>query len=338
MIRADPGRRLTEPRAVRWLLTSVAVLFLTLFIILPAANVFVQAFAKGAAAYAQTFKAPAAGDTSKLPLFERRRVLAAQAQAAKTQSAIRMTFGVALFAVPLNVIFGVAAAWTLAKFRFRGRALLLALIDLPFSVSPVIAGLVFILLFGRLGLFGRWVLDWQWPDPASLHWRGFTNSLWPLDFTHHFEGVIFSPAAIVMTSIFVTFPLVARSLIPLMEAQGVDQELAARTLGASGWRVFWRVTLPNVKWALLYGVILCTARVCGEFGAVSVVSGHTDANDTMPLRIEKLWNEYNNQSAFAVASLLALLAIITLVVRVVMERRNHETVTARSGWLDRQQP
>ena len=334
----DPGRCSKEPRGVRWMLTGAAVLFLTLFIILPAANVFVQAFAKGAAAYAQTFKAPEAGDISKLPLLERRHVLAARAQAEKTQSAIRMTLGVALFAVPLNVIFGLAAGWTLAKFRFRGRGLLLALIDLPFSVSPVIAGLVFVLLFGRLGLFGRGVLDWQWPDPASLHWRGFADSLWPLQFTRHFEGILFSPAAIVLTSVFVTFPLVARSLIPLMQSQGVEQELAARTLGASGWRTFWRVTLPNVKWALLYGVILCTARVFGEFGAVSVVSGHTDANDTMPLRIEKLWNEYNNQAAFALASLLALLAIVTLIARVVMERRSGQSPAAESATLDGPHP
>ncbi|MCL2384881.1 MAG: ABC transporter permease subunit, partial [Alphaproteobacteria bacterium] len=211
--------------------------------------------------------------------------------------------------------------WAVTKFRFRGRTLLISLIDLPFSVSPVIAGLIYVLLLGRNGVFGDWATTLTWPDPFSLQWRGFSESWWPVTFTNSYTGIIFTPLAIVLASIFVTFPFVARSLITLMETQGSDEEVAALSLGASGWRTFWKITLPNVKWGLLYGVILSTARAFGEFGAVSVVSGHIDSNDTMPLRIEKLWNEYNNQAAFSVASLLALLAVVTLIVQLVVDRQ-----------------
>jgi sulfate transport system permease protein len=211
---------------------------------------------------------------------------------------------------------------------------LITLIDLPFSVSPVIAGLIFVLLLGRSGVFGPWASNLTWPDPFSLHWRGFAHEWWPFVFTQNFTGIIFTPLAIALASIFVTFPFVARSLIPLMDSQGSDEEVAALSLGASGWRTFRTVTLPNVKWALLYGVILCTARVFGEFGAVSVVSGHTDANDTMPLRIEKLWNEYNNQAAFTVASLLALLAVVTLVVQVLVERKTGKAAMTEVEGVD----
>jgi sulfate transport system permease protein len=221
--------------------------------------------------------------------------------------------------LPLNIIFGLAAAWATTKFNFRGRALLTALIDLPFSVSPVVAGLVFVLLLGRNGILGPWATQFVWPDPFSLHWVGFESGFWPFAFATTHSGVIFTPLAIVLATIFVTFPFVARSLTPLMENQGTDEELAALSLGASGWRTFFKITLPNVKWALLYGVILCLARAFGEFGAVSVVSGHIDVNDTMPLRIEKLWNEYNNQAAFTVASVLAFVAVITLVAKSVVE-------------------
>ena len=185
--------------------------------------------------------------------------------------------------------------------------------------SPVVAGLVFVLLLGRNGIFGDWATKIEWPDPFSLHWAGFGESYWPWTFTETHTGVIFTPLAIVIATIFVTFPFVARSLAPLMESQGSDEELAALTLGASGWRTFFKITLPNVKWALLYGVILTMARSFGEFGAVSVVSGHIDSNDTMPLRIEKLWNEYNTQAAFAVSSVLALLALVTLIAKTAIE-------------------
>jgi sulfate transport system permease protein len=259
---------------------------------------------------------------------ERRKLAAARSQPEKTWSSIRLSIGIAAVVVPLNIVFGLAAAWSVTKFRFKGRALLVALIDLPFSVSPVIAGLVFVLLLGRNGVFGPWVGNWTWPDPFSLHWRGFGGDWWPLEFTRSFTGVIFTPLAVALASIFVTFPFVARSLIPLMDTQGSDEEVAALSLGASGWRTFWKVTLPNVKWALLYGVILCTARAFGEFGAVSVVSGHIDSNDTMPLRIEKLWNEYNNQAAFTVASLLTLLAVVTLIIQMIVERKTGQDVIA----------
>ena len=306
-------------RVVHWVLVAGTVLFLTLFVVLPAANVFAQALAKGVRAYVTTLHAPQPPRDQKLSFAERRRLNRERDQAEKTWSAIRMTAGIAAVVVPLNVVFGVCAAWAVTKFRFKGRSLLVSLIDLPFSVSPVVAGLIFVLLFGRNGALGQWAPEWTWPDPTSVHWRGFAAGWWPIGFARHYTGVIFTPLAIALASIFVTFPFVARSLIPLMEAQGTDEEMAALSLGASGWRTFWKVTLPNIRWALLYGVILCTARAFGEFGAVSVVSGHTDSNDTMPLRVEKLWNEYNNQAAFTVASLLACLAVLTLVVKALVE-------------------
>jgi sulfate transport system permease protein len=188
----------------------------------------------------------------------------------------------------------------------------------------VIAGLVFVLLFGRTGLLGGWAGQFSWPDPSSIAWHGF-DAGWPLGFARWNTGIIFTPLAIALASIFVTFPFIARAVIPLMQSQGSDEELAALSLGAGGWRTFRTVTLPNIRWALLYGVILCTARAFGEFGAVSVVSGNTDANDTMPLRIEKLWNEYDNQAAFTVASLLALLAMVTLVVKAIIDLRAART-------------
>jgi sulfate transport system permease protein len=293
-------------------------LFLAVFIVIPVVNVFHQALSKGVGAYVETFTGPA--DAAPKSLVQKRKTAAKRAQAEKTGSAIRMSVGIAAVVVPLNLLFGLFAAWSVTKFRFRGRTLLMALIDLPFSVSPVVAGLVFVLLFGRAGLLGDWAGQFAWPDPSSLTWRGF-GAGWPLGFAQWNVGIIFTPLAIVLASIFVTFPFVARAVIPLMESQGSDEELAALSLGAGGWRTFRTVTLPNIRWALLYGVILCTARAFGEFGAVSVVSGNTDANDTMPLRIEKLWNEYDSQAAFTVASLLALLAMVTLVVKIVIDLR-----------------
>lgn len=262
-----------EPRLVRWLLVSVALGFLALFLVLPLLVVLYQAFAKGLAAYAASLVEPDA------------------------LSAIRLTLLAAGIAVPLNLVFGVAAAWAIAKFRFRGRNLLITLIDLPFAVSPVISGLIYVLLFGAQGWFGPW-LD-----------------------AHDFK-IIFAVPGIVLATIFVTFPFVARELIPLMEEQGTEDEEAAITLGASGWQAFRRVTLPNIKWGLLYGVLLCNARAMGEFGAVSVVSGHIrGVTNTMPLHIEILYNEYNYVAAFAVASLLALLALLTLAAKSWLEWR-----------------
>lgn len=321
--RVPAGRRQRRGLGlIRLGLTAGTILFLTLFIVLPVANVFTQAFGRGFVGYAQTFVAPKPEPGRSLSLAEKRKATAAAAQAEKTWASIRMSVGIAAVVVPLNIIFGLMAAWTVTRFSFRGRSLLAALIDLPFSVSPVVAGLVFVLLFGRAGLFGAWATSFSWPDPASLTWVGFEGHLVPFTFDHWYDGIIFTPLAIAMAAVFVTFPFVARSLIPLMEAQGSDEEVAALSLGASGWRTFRKVTLPNVKWALLYGVMLCTARTFGEFGAVSVVSGNTDANDTMPLRIEKLWNEYNNQAAFSVATLLVLLAVVTLVIKTVVDARN----------------
>jgi sulfate transport system permease protein len=313
---------------VRRVAIAVTVIFLTVFIVIPVVNVFSQALSKGFDAYAGVFYAASQPVGTPLTPAERRKLASDRSQAEKTWSSIRLSTGIAAVVVPLNIVFGLAAAWSVTKFRFKGRSLLITLIDLPFSVSPVIAGLIFVLLLGRSGVFGAWASDWIWPDPFSLHWRGFAQDWWPFEFTQSFTGIIFTPLAIALASIFVTFPFVARSLIPLMESQGSDEEVAALSLGASGWRTFRTVTLPNVKWALLYGVILCTARVFGEFGAVSVVSGHTDANDTMPLRIEKLWNEYNNQAAFSVASLLALLAVVTLVVQLLVERKTGKAAIA----------
>ncbi|EKS67901.1 MULTISPECIES: sulfate ABC transporter permease subunit CysW [Caballeronia] len=270
----------TEPRAVRWLLTGIALAFLAFFLVVPLVAVFVQAFAKGIDYYFESLKDPDAW------------------------SAIKLTLITAAIAVPLNVVFGLAASWAIAKFEFRGKALLTTLIDLPFSVSPVISGLVYVLMFGAQGWFGPWLAA-------------------------HDVQIIFAVPGIVLATIFVTFPFVARELIPLMQAQGNDEEEAAHVLGASGWQIFRRVTLPNVKWGLLYGVILCNARAMGEFGAVSVVSGHIRGQtDTMPLHVEILYNEYNFSAAFAVASLLALLALVTLALKLLAERRMTQALTA----------
>jgi len=263
----------TEPPWVRRTLIAVALAFLALFLFVPLVAVFAEALKKGLDVYVAAIVEPDA------------------------LSAIRLTLVAAAISVPLNCVFGVAAAWAIAKFDFRGKNLLLTLIDLPFSVSPVIAGLIFVLVFGLQGWFGEWLRD-------------------------HDVKIIFALPGIVIATIFITFPFVARELIPLMEAQGVEQEEAARVLGASGWQIFRRVTLPNVRWALLYGVILCNARAMGEFGAVSVVSGHIRGQtNTMPLHIEILYNEYQFAAAFAVASLLAGLALLTLVLKVIVERR-----------------
>jgi sulfate transport system permease protein len=258
---------------VRRTLIGIAVAFASLFLVLPLANVFVQAFSKGIAHY---FGALADPDT---------------------QSAVLLTLTIALIAVPLNVFFGVVAAWLISKFDFTGKALLLTLIDLPFSVSPVVSGLIYIVLFGLQGYFGEWLLD-------------------------HNLKIIFAVPGITLATMFVTFPFVARELIPIMQAQGSDQEEAALTLGASGWQTFFKVTLPSVKWGLIYGVILCNARAMGEFGAVSVVSGHiTGQTDTLPLRVDKLYHEYNQAAAFSVASVLALLALVTLGIKTWLEHR-----------------
>jgi sulfate transport system permease protein len=258
---------------VRRALITGALLFLALFLFMPLVVVFVEALRKGWATYLAALV-----DEDAL-------------------SAIRLTLLATAIAVPLNLVFGVSAAWAIAKFDFRGKNLLLTLIDLPFSVSPVIAGLIYMLVFGLQGWFGEWLRDHDWK-------------------------IVFAVPGIVLATVFVTFPFVARELIPLMQAQGQEQEEAARVLGASGWQIFWRVTLPNVKWALLYGVILCNARVMGEFGAVSVVSGHIRGQtNTLPLHIEILYNEYQFAAAFAVASLLAGLALVTLALKYLVEQR-----------------
>ncbi len=276
--RSPPPRRPSgtdEPRWVRWLLIAIALGFLTLFLFVPLVFVFYEALKKGIGVYFAAITDPDAVDAIKLTL---------------------LTAGIA---VPLNLVFGVAAAWSIAKFNFRGKNVLTTLIDLPFSVSPVIAGLIFVLLFGLQGWFGSWLRE-------------------------HDVKIIFAVPGIVLATVFVTFPFVARELIPLMQAQGTEQEEAATVLGASGWQTFWRITLPNIKWGLLYGVILCNARAMGEFGAVSVVSGHIrGATNTLPLQAEILYNEYQFSAAFAVASLLALLALVTLALKLVVERNTH---------------
>jgi sulfate transport system permease protein len=262
-----------EPVWVRRTLIGLALAFLAFFLFVPLAAVFFEAFKKGWAVYLAAIVEPDA------------------------LAAIELTLIAAAVSVPLNLVFGLAAAWCIAKFDFRGKNVLLTLIDLPFSVSPVIAGLIYVLIFGLQGWFGESLRD-------------------------HDLKVIFAVPGIVLATIFVTLPFIARELIPLMQAQGQEQEEAARVLGASGWQMFWRVTLPNVKWALLYGVILCNARAMGEFGAVSVVSGHIRGQtNTMPLHIEILYNEYQFAAAFAVASLLALLALVTLVLKYAVEQR-----------------
>jgi sulfate transport system permease protein len=280
-----------ESPTVRLLLIGVAGVFLALFLLLPLVNVFVQAFGEGWSGYVTALTQP------------------------DTVAAIKLTLTVAALVVPLNVVFGVAASWAVAKFEFRGKPLLITLIDLPFSVSPVVAGLVFVVLFGAQGFFGEWLLERD-------------------------IQILFALPGIALATLFVTFPFVARELIPVMQATGSEQEQAALTLGANGWQTFWRVTLPSVKWGLIYGVILCNARSMGEFGAVSVVSGHiTGLTDTMPLRVEKLYQEYDATGAFAVASLLALLALLTLGFKTILEwqqrrayeRAQHAAKSAEAG-------
>ncbi len=267
------GRATQDPRWVRVLLIGVTLAFLGLFLFVPLASVFVEAFRKGVAVYAKAITEENA------------------------RSAIFLTLSVAALAVPLNAVFGVAASWAIAKFSFKGKSLLLALIDLPFAVSPVVSGLVYVLLYGARGLFGDWLLE-------------------------HDVQIIFAVPGMVLATVFVTFPFVARELIPLMQAQGNDQEYAALSLGASGWQTFRRVTLPNIKWALFYGIILCNARAMGEFGAVSVVSGHIRGQtNTLPLHVEVLYNEYNMAAAFACASILSVLGLITLLLKTLIEWR-----------------
>jgi sulfate transport system permease protein len=270
----------SEPAWVRYSLIGTALVFVFLFLVLPLAAVFTEALRKGLGAYFGALQEPDAW------------------------SAIRLTFITALIAVPLNLVFGVAAAWAIAKYEFRGKAFLTTLIDLPFSVSPVVAGLTYVLLFGANGWFGPWLMA-------------------------HNAKIIFAVPGIVLATIFVTFPFIARELIPLMQAQGSEEEQAAIVLGATGWQTFSRVTLPNIKWGLIYGVILCNARAMGEFGAVSVVSGHIRGQtNTMPLHVEILYNEYQSVAAFAVASLLALLALVTLLIKSVVEWRHEREMKA----------
>lgn len=278
-----PASRATqEPAWVRWLLISIALGWLGLFLFIPLAAIFTEALRKGLEVYWASLV-----DSDAL-------------------SAIKLTLIATVIAVPANLVFGIAAAWAIAKFEFRGKQLLLTLIDLPFAVSPVIAGLIYVLLFGAQGWFGEWLQA-------------------------HDVKIIFAVPGIVLATIFVTFPFVARELIPLMQAQGTEEEEAAVTMGASGWQTLWRVTLPNVKWGLLYGVILCNARAMGEFGAVSVVSGHIRGmTNTLPLHVEILYNEYNFAAAFAAASLLAGLALVTLALKSAVEWKTGAELRARN--------
>jgi sulfate/thiosulfate transport system permease protein len=270
-------RTITEPAYVRYLLIAAGLLFLLLVVVLPLGSVFAQAFDKGVRQYLEK-------------LWQE-----------ETWAAIQLTLITAAIVVPLNTVFGVAAAWLIAKYRFPGKSLLISLIDIPFSVSPVISGLIFVLLFGARGLLGGWLAE-------------------------HDIKVIFAVPGIVLATAFVTFPFVAREVLPVMQSLGSDEEEAALTLGAGGWRIFFRVTLPKIKWGLLYGVILCNARAMGEFGAVSVVSGHIrGSTNTMPLQVEILYNEYDFVGAFAVASLLTLLAIATLIAKKLVESRQEQS-------------
>lgn len=331
---------------MRWALTTIAVLFLTLFIVWPTVNVFRSALglewadfktlslpakvADGWHQYTRTFYVPEQ-DTAAMTRPEKRQYARDIAQAQKTRDAIVMTLTAVAVVVPLNTLFGLAAAWAVAKFDFKGKTFLISLIDLPFSVSPVIAGLIFVLLMGRVGVLGDWATHFEWPWIWSAYWRGFDGHFFPVGFSEWKQGVIFTPLATTLASAFVTFPFVARALIPLMESQGTESEQAAVTLGATGWKTFWRVTLPSIKWGLLYGVILCTARAMGEFGAVSVVSGGTDSNDTLPLRVEKIYQGYNQQQAFAVASLLASVSIVTLLLKVLIDRKQADQVRPKKS-------
>jgi len=271
---------ITEAPWLRRLLITIALLFLSSFLLLPLLLVFTEALRNGVATYFAALRDP------------------------ETLSAMRLTLLAAGIAVPFNLVFGISAAWAIAKFEFRGKALLISLIDLPFSVSPVIAGLIYVLMFGAQGWAGPW-------------------------FAERNIEIIFAVPGIVLATIFVTFPFVARELIPLMQEQGSEQEQAALTLGASGWQTFWRVTLPNIRWGLLYGVLLCNARAMGEFGAVSVVSGHIRGlTNTLPLHVEILYNEYQFAAAFAVASLLASLALVTLGLKTWLEWRHGDALSA----------
>ena len=277
-----PGHNaaVTEAPWLRRVLIAIALVFLASFLLLPLLLVFTEALRNGVGAYFAALRDP------------------------ETLSAMRLTLIAAAIAVPLNLVFGVAAAWAIAKFEFRGKALLISLIDLPFSVSPVIAGLIYVLMFGAQGWAGPWLIS-------------------------HGVEIIFAVPGIVLATLFVTFPFVARELIPLMQEQGSEQEQAAITLGASGWQAFWHVTLPNIRWGLLYGVLLCNARAMGEFGAVSVVSGHIRGlTNTLPLHVEILYNEYQFAAAFAVASLLAGLALVTLGVKTWLEWRHGDALSA----------
>ena len=278
MVLASPIQRaITEPPIVRRLLIGLTLLFLTLFLFLPLAVVFYEALRKGLGVYFAAIVDPDA------------------------LAAIRLTLLCTVIAVPLNLVFGIAAAWAIAKFEFHGKSVLITLIDLPFAVSPIIAGLIYVLLFGAQGWLGPWLAA-------------------------HDIKIIFAVPGIVLATVFVTFPFIARELIPLMQEQGIEEEEAALVLGASGWQTFWRITLPNIKWGLLYGVILCTARAMGEFGAVSVVSGHIrGATNTLPLQVEILYNEYQFAAAFAVASLLTLLALVMLAVKTLIEWQARQT-------------
>jgi len=276
--RAQAGT--TESAWIRYSLIGTALVFMFLFLVLPLAAVFTEALRKGLGAYFEALQEPDAW------------------------SAIRLTLLIAAIAVPLNLVFGVAAAWAIAKYEFKGKAFLTTLVDLPFSVSPVVAGLIYVLMFGAQGWLGPWLQA-------------------------HDIKIVFAVPGIVLATVFVTFPFIARELIPLMQAQGNDEEQAAIVLGATGWQTFWHVTLPNIQWGLIYGVILCNARAMGEFGAVSVVSGHIRGQtNTMPLHVEILYNEYQSAAAFAVASLLALLALVTLVIKSVVEWRHAQAMKA----------
>ncbi|MFT4047109.1 MAG: sulfate ABC transporter permease subunit CysW [Solimonas sp.] len=271
---------ISEAPWVQWTLIALAVLFLLGFLLLPLITVFTEALRNGWQVYGNALREPDA------------------------LAAIRLTLLTAAIAVPLNVVFGIAAAWAITKFQFRAKTLLISLIDLPFSVSPVVAGLIYILIFGRHGWAGPWLSD-------------------------HDIKIVFAVPGIVIATVFVTFPFVARELIPLMQEQGTDYEQASLSLGASGWQTFWRVTLPNIKWGLLYGVLLCTARAMGEFGAVSVVSGHIRGQtNTMPLHVEILYNEYQFAGSFAVASLLAIFALVTLALKSYLEWRHGDELAA----------
>jgi sulfate transport system permease protein len=287
---AAPRSNSLEPAWVRYVLIGIALAFLTLFLFVPLLAVFTEALKRGWDTYVEAIVEPDA------------------------VAAIKLTLIAAGISVPLNLVFGVAASWAIAKFEFRGKSILLTLIDLPFSVSPVIAGLIYVLMFGAEGWFGPWLAE-------------------------HDIKILFAVPGIVLATVFITFPFVARELIPLMQAQGTEEEEAALVLGASGWATFFRVTLPNIKWGLLYGVILCNARAMGEFGAVSVVSGHIRGEtNTMPLQVEILYNEYNFTAAFAIASLLALLALVTLAVKSLIEWRLHQAKVASVAARNTEQP